>query len=80
MRYPQSNKHSHHPLIQGLLLVLFISIAGLVFRLLCATFLLMGIRHPPALRSCSVAFFGGAFSTHWLVKETKGKVEGKGDS
>jgi hypothetical protein len=40
----------------------------------------MGPRHPAILRCCSVVFFGRAFSTHLLLKETKGEVEAKGDS
>jgi hypothetical protein len=40
----------------------------------------LALGHPAVLRYCSVVFLGGAFLTHWLVKETKGEVKAKGDS
>jgi hypothetical protein len=56
--------HLHYPLVQGLLLVLFISLVILVLRLLYSILLLVGPQYQAILCRCSVVILRGTFSAH----------------
>jgi hypothetical protein len=55
--------HPHYPLIQGLLLVLFIPGTGVVLCLQSTVLIFMRSRYPAVLLRCSLVVLGGASST-----------------